>query len=91
MPYKDPTGVLKSTPRPSKKEIEIVKDICTYLYETYGRFPAFSDAMYCRMMVQNHHIDLDFYDHFYPEGSYTENHKNHFALWHPEMEDPFKK
>ena len=91
MPYKDPTGVLKDTPRPSKKEIEIVKDICTYLYETYGRFPAFSDAMYCRMMVQNHHIDLDFYDNFYPEGSYTENHKNHFALWHPEMEDPFKK
>ena len=45
MPYKDPTGVLKDTPRPSKKEIEIVKDICTYLYETYGRFPAFSDAM----------------------------------------------
>jgi hypothetical protein len=43
------------------------------------------------MMVQNHHIDLDFYDHFYPEGSYTENHKKHFALWHPEVEDPFKK
>ena len=41
MPYKDPTGVLKDTPRPSKKEIEIVKDICTYLYETYGRFRFF--------------------------------------------------
>jgi len=47
--------------------------------------------MYCRMMVQNHHIDLDFYDKFYPEGAYTESHKNHFALWHPEIEDPFKK
>ena len=91
MPYKDPSGVLNATPKPSKEEIQIVKDICNYIFDTYGNFPGFSDPMYCRMMVQNHHIDLDFYDKFYPEGAYAESHKNHFALWHPEIEDPFKK
>ncbi len=91
MPYKDPSGVLNATPRPSKEEIQIVKDICNYLYDTYGRFPAFSDAMYCRMMVQSHHLDLDFYDKFYPEGAYTDNHKNHFELWHPGIINPFNK
>ena len=30
---------------------------------------------------------MDFYDHFYPEGSYTENHRNHFSLWHPDIEE----
>ena len=90
MPYKDPSGVLNATPRPSKQEIQIVKDICNYLHDTYGKFPAFSDAMYCRMMVQSHHIDLDFYDKFYSEGAYTDNHKNHFELWHPEIKDPLK-
>lgn len=89
MPYKDPTGVLGEVERPSKDEIQVVKDICNYVYETYGRFPAFSDPMFLRFMVQAHHLDLDFYDHYYPPGAYTDSHKNHFKLWHPDIDDPF--
>ncbi|MGH7799913.1 MAG: hypothetical protein ACREOW_04685 [Thermodesulfobacteriota bacterium] len=91
MPYKNPEGVMEEIDRPSKEEIQIVKDICNYVYDTYGRFPAFSDPMFLRFMVQAHHADLDFYDEFYPPGAYTENHKNHFKLWHPEIPDPFEK
>ena len=53
-----------------------MKDICNYVYDTYGRFPAFSDPMFLRFMVQAHHLDLDFYDKYYPPGAYTENHRN---------------
>ncbi|MCG8626267.1 MAG: hypothetical protein MJE68_30255, partial [Proteobacteria bacterium] len=70
-------------------EIQVVKDICNYVYDTYGRFPAFSDPMFLRFMVQAHHLDLDFYDKYYPPGAYTEAHKNHFARWHPDIPDPF--
>lgn len=91
MPYLNPEGVVQEIERPSKDEIQVVKDICNYVYDTYGRFPAFSDPMFLRFMVQAHHLDLDFYDEFYPPGAYTENHKNHFKLWHPEIPDPFKK
>lgn len=91
MPYKNPEAVLAEVERPSKEEIAIVKDICTYVYETYGRFPAFSDPMFLRFMVQGHHLDLDFYDQFYPEGAYTEACANHIPLWHPESPDPFGK
>lgn len=90
MPYKDPEAVLGEIERPSKDEIQIVKDLCSYIYDTYGRFPAFSDPMFLRFMVQAHHLDLDFYDEYYPEGAYTENCKNHFPLWHPELPDPFE-
>lgn len=89
MPYRNPEAVIKEIERPSKEEIQIVKDICSYIYDTYGRFPAFSDPMFLRFMVQAHHLDLDFYDKFYPPGAYTESHKNHFKLWHPEIKDPF--
>jgi len=89
MPYKNPEAVIKDIERPSKEEIQIVKDICSYIYDTYGRFPAFSDPMFLRFMVQAHHLDLDFYDKFYPPGAYTETHKNHFKLWHPELKNPF--
>ena len=60
-----------------------------YVYDTYGRFPAFSDPMFLQFMIQAHHLDLDFYDKFYPPGAYTELHREHFKLWHPEIEDPF--
>lgn len=89
LPYKDPTGVLAEIERPSRDEIQVVKDICNYVYDTYGRFPAFSDPMFLRFMVQAHHLDLDFYDKYYPPGAYTEKHKNHFANWHPDIADPF--
>ena len=89
LPYKDPTGVLGEIERPGRDEIQVVKDICNYVYDTYGRFPAFSDPMFLRFMVQAHHLDLDFYDRYYPPGAYTEAHRNHFRNWHPEIPDPF--
>ena len=91
LPYKDPTGVLGEIERPSRDEIQVVKDICDYVYDTYGRFPAFSDPMFLRFMVQAHHLDLDFYDKYYPPGAYTEAHRNHFRNWHPDIPDPFAK
>ena len=90
MPYKNPEGVMQEIEKPSKEEKQVVKDICNYVYDTYGRFPAFSDPMFLRFMVQAHHLDLDFYDEYYPEGAYTENCKNHFGLWHPDLPDPFE-
>jgi hypothetical protein len=32
--------------------------------------------------VQAHHLDLDFYDKFYPAGAYTETQAEHMELWH---------
>lgn len=89
LPYKDPTGVLGEIERPGRDEIQVVKDICSYVYDTYGRFPAFSDPMFLRFMAQAHHLDLDFYDRYYPPGAYTEAHRNHFKNWHPDIPDPF--
>lgn len=83
-PYKDPSGVLADEYHPSEVRVEIVKDFCAYVYENYGRFPAFLDPMFVRLCFQAHHLDLDFYDEHYSEGSYTEMHRRHFELWHPE-------
>lgn len=85
LPYKEPEKVLTEVPRPTDKEIQVVKDICNYIYDTYGRFPALVDPMYIRFMVQGHHLDLEFYDNFYPSGAYTDFHRRHFELWHPEI------
>ena len=90
-PYKEPKDVLEDEYHPSEVRIQIVKDFCTYIFENYGRFPAFLDPMFTRLVFQAHHLDLDFYDKHFREDSYHEMHKQHFSLWHPEINDPFKK
>lgn len=90
-PYKEPKDVLADEYHPSEVRIQIVKDFCTYIFENYGRFPAFLDPMFTRLVFQAHHLDLDFYDKHFKDDSYHEMHREHFKLWHPERPDPFKK
>jgi len=88
-PYKEPQNILKDEYHPSEVRIQIVKDFCTYIYENYGRFPAFLDPMFARLVFQAHHLDIDFYDEHYQEGAYTDLHRDHFILWHSDMKNPF--
>ena len=72
-----------AVPRYSEKLVQCVKDICTYIYETYGRFPAHVDAVSTPgSWVQAHHLDLDFYDRFFKPGAYLRTHAEHMDRWH---------
>lgn len=83
VPYKDRHEFQTGVPRYSDKLVQCVKDICAYIYDTYGRFPANVPTMeLCSYWAQAHHLDLDFYDRYYPEGAYTETQANHMRLWH---------
>ncbi|MCS5695061.1 hypothetical protein [Desulfofundulus thermocisternus] len=82
LPYRQPEKIQAAVPPPSEREIQIVKDIANYIYNTYGRFPAVMDPMYARFAFQAHHLDCDFYDRHYPPGAYTDLHARHMELWH---------
>ncbi len=88
-PYQEPDKHLMRSPKFTKTTTQIVKDVANYIYDTYGRFPAFVDPMYMRLVFQAQHIDLEFYDKYYPPGSYNDMHLNHFKLFHPDLNDPF--
>lgn len=90
-PFKAPDQVMCHVPPPTKDEVRCVKDILRYIWDTYGRFPATVDPCSTALFYQAHHLELEFYDKFYPAGSYSPLHEKHFELWHPEMKDPFKK
>jgi hypothetical protein len=73
---------VEEVPHYSEEVIACAKDICNYIYETYGRFPAHVDAMFVPgVWVQAHHLDLEYYDKFYVEG-YSETQANHQHNWH---------
>jgi hypothetical protein len=73
---------IDEVPHYSDDVIACVKDICNYIHNTYGRFPAHVDAMYVPgVWVQAHHLDLDYYDKFY-KGGYGDAQRTHQAAWH---------
>jgi len=86
--YKAPDSVITHIHRPDDETIELVKDYCQYVHDTYGRFPAYIDPMYQRLTCQAQHIDLDFYEEHYPPGAVTGQHQGHFHRWHPELTGP---
>jgi hypothetical protein len=62
--------------------ISYTKDICNYLYDTYGRFPAHVDAIYCPgIWVQFSHLEMEYYRQFYVPDQYTRQ-AEHDAVWH---------
>lgn len=83
--YKEPDRVVSQIVRPDDETIQIVKDYCQYVHDTYGRFPAYLDPMYQRLTCQAQHVDNDFYARYYPPGAVTEQHLTHFERWHPEL------
>lgn len=61
--------------------IAIAKSFCNYVYDRYGRFPKYYDAMFIPVLVQVHHLDLGFYERYLPEYL-SEVERRHMELWH---------
>lgn len=65
-----------------ERAVEATIAFCTYVMRTYGRFPAHTDAFKTVVAFQAHHLDLDFYDTFYPNESVPQAHRDHLMAWH---------
>ncbi|TMC06309.1 MAG: hypothetical protein E6J41_19280 [Chloroflexi bacterium] len=62
--------------------IACTRDVCTYIYETHGRFPAHCEALHVPgVWLQAHHVEEEYYDEFFRDGL-TEAHRAHDRDWH---------
>jgi hypothetical protein len=65
----------------SPKAVAHAKDICNYIYDTYGRFPAHTNAFYCPgIWAQFSHVEREYYEQ-YAQPSYWSRQAAHDALW----------
>jgi hypothetical protein len=66
--YKDQAvadAYLKAAAPFPPKAIEYAKEVCRYIYETYGRFPAHTDAFNLPgLWVQVSHLELEYYEKY---------------------------
>jgi hypothetical protein len=73
---------LREGTRFSPRAIEYTREICHYIYDTYGRFPAHVDAFYTPgMWLQFSHLEMEYYERFYDLSQYTRQ-AAHDAAWH---------
>lgn len=82
VPFKEWPKIQPDYHHPSRLSIEQVKAICRYVYETYGRFPATYDVMQVPVWLQVHHLEVEFYDKFYPKNMVTGAQRQHMKVWH---------
>jgi hypothetical protein len=84
-PYRDRASAneyLRRGTHYSPQAIEYTREICRYIYETYGRFPAHVDAFYTpAVWVQFSHLELEYYRKFYDPAQYTRQ-EDHERFWH---------
>lgn len=65
-----------------QRVIDCARDICTYIHDTHGRFPAHADAIHVPgIWLQTHHIEPEYYERFFVNGT-TDAHARHSARWH---------
>ncbi len=56
---------VRAAAHPSHETITYVKEICRYIAETYGRFPAHADAFHMPgIWVQFSHLEIEYYERF---------------------------
>ena len=53
-----------------------------YILDTFGKFPGTVPTLFILNYVQAHHLDLEFYDHFFQPGAYLRTHADHMQRWH---------
>ena len=62
--------------------IDCTRDICTYIYDTHGRFPAHVEAIHVPgIWLQVHHVETAYYEKFFRNGL-TDAHRSHNTDWH---------
>lgn len=80
--WRDPISVSKEIPGISEPAIEATIAYCRYIYDRYGRFPAYMPPFRTVTGFQACHLDLEFYDRFYRPEALSETQRGHMANWH---------
>jgi len=81
-PFKNWKKIQPDFNRPSELALQQVKSYFNYLYDQYGRVPATFDTKLLPVWLQVHHLDVEFYDKYFPKEMITAEHRHHMKLWH---------
>jgi hypothetical protein len=72
---------LKNASHYSPETVKYTKEICNYIWDTYGRFPAHTDAFHAPgIWLQFSHLEMEYYQRFYNPELFTRQ-QQHKDMW----------
>ena len=77
--WREPQGATQQIPAPSEAAIAATIAYCEYVYQRYGRFPAYSAPFRTVLGYQATHVDVEFYDHFYQPEALSETQRTRWS------------
>jgi hypothetical protein len=80
--WRDPTRIAAAAAPPSPAAVDAAIAYATYVWERYGRFPAYAPPFRTVLGFQASHVDVEFYDRFYRPGALSGTQREHLARWH---------
>jgi hypothetical protein len=80
--WTEPATIAKGSPKVSEATIDATIAYCEYIYNRYGRFPAYHTPLKTGLGFQANHLDTDFYDRHYRPEALAQTHKDHLKNWH---------
>jgi hypothetical protein len=80
-PWKESSKVRSAAKFHGPEFQECVATMAQYIFDRFGKFPGTIPAVFCLTYLQAHHLDLDFYNTFFKDGSYLYTHANNEKWW----------
>jgi hypothetical protein len=82
--WRDPEAAGGAIAPPSARAVDATVAYCEYVYERYGRFPAYFAPFRTVLGFQATHVDEDFYGRFFRPEALSDTQRGHLAAWHPD-------
>lgn len=80
--WRDALDICPQIPDISEAAIAATIAYCSYIYDRYGRFPAYMPPFRTVTGFQACHVDLEFYERFYRPEALSETQRGHMEKWH---------
>jgi hypothetical protein len=80
-PHRQNEAVRSGAASIDTEAVEIATIMATYMFNTFGRFPATVPPVFIKTYLQAHRLDTDFYDHHFTPGTYLSTHAEHDRNW----------
>ena len=80
--WRVPEQIAASVEPPDPAALEATTAYCDYVYQRYGRFPAYQPPFRTVLGFQASHVDLEFYRRFYRPEALSETQRRHMETWH---------
>ncbi len=81
-PWKESARVRSSAMVHSEEFKACVALMAQHIYDRFGKFPGTVPSIFILTYLQAHHLDLEYYDHYFKPGAYLRTHVEHMARWH---------